>query len=311
VPIINIGNLSVGGTGKTPHTEYLIRLLQNDYQLFTLSRGYGRKEPGFKIADESSTARQVGDEPLSYYRKYGDTIGVAVDANRVMGVIGICRENPKTEVILLDDAYQHRAIQAGLNILITTFDRPFFKDFILPVGDLREFRSGKDRADIIIVSKCPELNEQEKSEIIEKIRPNKHQQVFFSRIRYGEMRALNALQKGGMEATQPVILVTAIAQAKYLKKHLEKKHPILHHFEFNDHYDFKVSDITKVHNLFDKFVSENPIIVTTEKDAMRLEKSTLSEHVKAYPWLVQTIEIEIDKEGEFNKLVKKYVEENS
>ena len=311
IPVINIGNLSVGGTGKTPHTEYLIRLLRGDYQLFTLSRGYGRKEPGFKIADENSSARQIGDEPLAYYRKYGDSIGVAVDANRVMGVIGICREKPETNVVLLDDAYQHRAIYAGLNILITTFDRPFYKDFILPVGDLREFRSGKNRADIIIVSKCPDLNESEKMKVIQRIRPKGHQHVFFSQIRYGDLLSIPTFERGVLENARPIILVTAIAQAKYLKNHLEKSNQILHHFEFNDHYDFKVSDITKIHNLFDKFVSENPIIVTTEKDAMRLEKSSLSEHIKAYPWLVQTIEIQIDKEVEFNKLIRSYVEENS
>jgi len=311
IPIINIGNLSVGGTGKTPHTAYLIQLLKNDYNLFTLSRGYGRKEPGFSIANEDSTARQIGDEPLAYYRQFGKDIGVAVEANRVMGVIEICRNQPDTNLVLLDDAYQHMAIHAGLNILITTYSDPYYNDFILPVGNLRELRSGKKRADIIIVSKCPKLSNEAKRGVVEKINPGKHQQVFFSRIKYGALRSLKTAEKSMISKGQPVILVTAIAQANYLKVHLEKFNPILHHFEFNDHYDFKVSDITKIHNIFDKFVSEKPVIVTTEKDAMRLEKSSLSEEISAYPWLVQTIDVEIDNEGGFNELVTSYVEKNS
>ena len=170
IPIISVGNLSMGGTGKTPHTEYLIRLLKDRYALFTLSRGFGRKERGFIIADENSTARQIGDEPLQYYKKFGKEIGVAVEANRVMGVMDICRIHPETQLVLLDDAYQHRAIYAGLSILITTYSEPFYADFLLPVGNLRELRHGKNRANVIIVSKCPTLTDSEKQVIINKIK---------------------------------------------------------------------------------------------------------------------------------------------
>ena len=311
IPIINIGNLSVGGTGKTPHTAYLIDLLKNDYQLFTLSRGYGRKKRGFIIADDQSVARDIGDEPLLYYKRFGQEIGVAVETNRVMGVIEICREQPETNLILLDDAYQHRAIHAGLNILITTYEKPFYQDYILPVGDLREWRAGKKRADIIIVSKCPDLSELEKGKIITQIAPAQHQSVFFSKINYGQLRSLYSAKESDNINGRPIILVTAIANASYLRKFLEKSHRILCHFEFNDHYDFKETDITEVHNLFDKFVSEKPLIITTEKDAMRLFRADFESALMAYPWMIQDIEVEVDRAEEFNQLVKTHVEKNS
>ncbi|MGB1104520.1 MAG: tetraacyldisaccharide 4'-kinase [Crocinitomicaceae bacterium] len=311
IPIIGIGNLSVGGTGKTPHTAYLIELLKKDFNLFTLSRGYGRKKRGFIIANENSTANDIGDEPLLYQKRYGAEIGVAVESNRVLGVIEICSKHPETNLILLDDAYQHRSIQPGLNILITTYSKSFYKDYILPVGDLREWRSGKTRADIIVVSKCPDISEKEKEQIIEKINPRAEQHVFFSSIKYLSQRSFDApLNQMNLEG-RPIILVTAIANASYLREYLEKSSRILSHFEFNDHYDFKATDITEVHNLFDKFVSEDPVIVTTEKDAMRLYREDLLEEMKNYPWVVQEIGIELDREVEFNELVMSYVEKNS
>jgi tetraacyldisaccharide 4'-kinase len=143
IPVISVGNLSMGGTGKTPHTEYLIRLLKDRYALFTLSRGFGRKERGFIIADENSTARQIGDEPLQYYKKFGKEIGVAVEANRVMGVMDLCRIHPETQLVLLDDAYQHRAIYAGLSILITTHSEPFYADFFIACWEFKGIKTWK------------------------------------------------------------------------------------------------------------------------------------------------------------------------
>ncbi len=311
LPIINVGNLSTGGTGKTPHTEYLIRLLKEKQPLFTLSRGFGRKERGFIIADENSTATQIGDEPLQYYKKFGKEIGVAVEANRVMGVMEICRNHPETDLILLDDAFQHRAIHAGLNILITEHANPYYKDFMLPVGNLRELRRGKNRADIIVVSKCPNFDEVNKKEIIAKIKPNKNQHVFFSRIKYGVIYAMNDAPALQQINNRNIILVTGIAKANPLLDHLQKNNSILHHFKFNDHYNFKLTDITEIHNLFDKFAGENPMIITTEKDAMRLLSKQFSDSIQKYPWFYQSIEIEIDNAVRFNEIVNHYVEKNS
>tara|TARA_B110000037_G_scaffold188405_1_gene219833 strand:+ start:24934 stop:25980 length:1047 start_codon:yes stop_codon:yes gene_type:complete len=311
LPIINVGNLSTGGTGKTPHTEYLIHLLKEKKNLFTLSRGFGRKERGFIIANENSTAKQIGDEPLQYYKKFGDEIGVAVEANRVNGVIEICRSHPDTELVLLDDAFQHRAIYAGLNILITDYSRPFYADFIMPVGNLRELRRGKNRADIIVVSKCPNFKEVSKDAILLKLRPKANQYIFFSRIKYGSIFELYNESQMSEVAYRNIILVSGIANAKPLVNHLAKNNSILHHFNFNDHYNFKQTDITEIHNLFDKFAGENPMIIATEKDAMRLLNKDFTSTIQKYPWFYQSIEIELDNEIEFNEIVNHYVEKNS
>ncbi len=311
IPIINVGNLSMGGTGKTPHTEYLIRLLKTEYKLVTLSRGFGRKERGFILAKEGTNANQIGDEPLQYFTKFGEEINVAVDANRVTGVMDICRALPETNLILLDDAFQHRAISAGLNILITTYENPFFNDFILPVGNLRESRTGSRRADLIIVSKCPDFELIDKEKYVKRINPNKGQHVFFSKINYGNVFSLNNFKAILLPNSSKVILVTGIAKSDLLKNELEKNNTILHHFNFNDHYNFKEKDLDEIHNLFGKFASENPVIMTTEKDAMRLLNEKFQKQIEQFPWFFQSIEIEIDKEETFNKIVKGYVEKNS
>lgn len=301
----------MGGTGKTPHTEYLIRLLQDDFKLFTLSRGFGRKKYGFIIADEESDAYQIGDEPLQYQLKFGAKIGVAVDANRVNGVMEICRSHPETELILLDDAYQHRAIHAGLSILITSFDQPFYEDFIVPVGRLREGRWGKNRADIIVVSKSPILSENEKGAIISKINPRSHQKVFFSSIQYGDVHSLINEEVLPVLEERLIILVTGIANARPLSEFLGVNNTVLHHFEFSDHYNFKRSDIHRINNLFDKFANKEILILTTEKDAMRLLNKVMKRELEKYPWHYQEIIIEIDKASEFKEIVLDYVEKNS
>lgn len=311
LPIISLGNLSMGGTGKTPHTEYLIRLLENQHKLFTLSRGFGRKQHGFIIADDQSDANQIGDEPLQYHLKFGNKIGVAVDANRVNGVMEICRFHPETQLILLDDAYQHRAIQAGLSILISPFDDPFYLDYIVPVGRLREARRGKKRADIIIVSKSPQLSEEEKAVICKNIKPLSHQNIFFSSIKYGDIHALNDSIVLPHLVNQQIIVVTGIANAKPLVEYLKLNNELIEHFEFSDHYNYKASDIHRIHNLFDKFANKDVLILTTEKDAMRLLNKEMKEMIANYPWHFQEIIVEIDNASAFNKLVIDYVEKNS
>lgn len=310
IPIINVGNLSVGGTGKTPHTEYLIRLLKDSHHLATLSRGYGRKEFGFKIADENSTARQIGDEPLQFYKKYGNEITVAVESNRVKGVMDVCYNKEETNLVLLDDAYQHRSIQPGFNILLTDFSRPFYSDYILPVGDLRELRSGKKRADVIIVTKCPDSELINKSELINRIKPNSKQSVFFSRIVYEPVLTALSPNNSPLSRGENIILVTGIAKPNPLLNYLKKNYNILEHCKFNDHYQFKEKDIHDIHNLLVKFADSDPMIVTTEKDAMRLVGSSFEKEINQKPWFYQAITVEIDEKEEFDAKILKYVQEN-
>lgn len=307
IPIISVGNLSVGGTGKTPHVEYLIELLQDDFSVATLSRGFGRKERGFKIADEQTTYLQLGDEPMQYFKKYGDKIKVVAEANRVKGVMDLMHEHPETQVVLLDDAYQHQAIHRGLNILLTTENQPYFEDYLLPVGNLREGRWNSSRSDIFVVTKCSDLELVKKDYFKNKINSKN---LFFSTIRYGDIHALNHQTTLELNEIKKVILVTGIADSEKLLTHLKSRHQILHHFDFRDHHNFTDSDVSKIHAIFDTFAQENPIILTTEKDAMRLHVEEMEKKTTNYPWYYQSIKVELDRPEEFNKLIKDYVEAN-
>ena len=309
IPVINIGNLSVGGTGKTPHTEYLIKLLKDSHHLATLSRGYGRKEFGFKIADNETTSRQIGDEPLQFYKKFGEDITVAVESDRVKGVMDVCYAKENTDLVLLDDAYQHRAIQPGFNILLTDYNRPFYTDYVLPVGDLRELRSGKNRADIIIMTKCGDFEDLNKTELIKKIGPNSNQSVFFSKVVYGDVYELNSFEIVE-KPKKNIILVTGIAKPNPLLKYLKKSYNVLEHCKFTDHYRFKEKDIDDISNLLIKFAELDPIIITTEKDAMRLIGSEFESKVNQQPWFYQTITVELNDKEKFDKLILDYVQEN-
>ncbi len=297
-PVICVGNLSVGGTGKTPHIEYLIRLLKNDYKVATLSRGYGRKSKGYILADESSTSETLGDEPLQFYSKFGKDITIAVDENRVEGVQNLIREvNP--EIILLDDAFQHRAIQAGYSILLTPFDDLFTDDFILPAGNLRESRNGVKRADIVIVTKCPaDLNENYKNIIINKIIALSKVKVYFSFIEYDTkiygQKELNLKVMNDKE----VFLLTGIANSKPLIEYLKNKTEIIDHFAFPDHYNFTEKEVRSIKEKVGK-----ELILTTEKDYMRLKQfELLSENLYYLP-----IKIKLDKPEEFNKTIHDYI----
>lgn len=311
IPVINVGNLSMGGTGKTPHIEYLIRLFKNNHHLATLSRGFGRKQRGFIIADEQSNAEQIGDEPLQFYKKFGQEITVAVEVDRVKGVMDLCYQKEDTNLVLLDDAYQHQAIKPGLNILLTDFNYPFYKDFILPVGNLRELRKNKKRADVIIVTKCPDFKSINKTTILQSIKPLKHQQVFFSKIAYndiltpvvGEQLSINPMIKYA-------IVVTGIANPTPLIDFISKRFKILKHLKFSDHYRFKAQDIDEIHNLLVKFDDFSPIIITTEKDAMRLIGNDLEQKICNNPWFYQGITIEIDRQKEFDNIILNYVQKN-
>lgn len=242
-PIICVGNLSAGGTGKTPMIEYLIDLLKNDYKVATLSRGYGRKTKGFLIANENATAESLGDEPFQFYNKFKNDVIISVDENRNHGIQNLRLLDELPEIILLDDAFQHRKVKAGFNILLTTYSNPYFKDFVLPTGNLREPKSGAKRADIIVVTKCPNnISEGHKNKIIERIRPEDYQHVFFSSIKYSN-HVVSSNNTVKIDDLLEFTLVTGIANSKPLVDFLSEKKLEFSHLNFKDHHEFSQQDI--------------------------------------------------------------------
>lgn len=272
LPVINVGNLTVGGTGKTPHVEYLINLLNPYIKLATLSRGYKRKTKGFKEVLTQDDVKNAGDEPLLYKRKYPD-LNVFVAENRVEGISQMLMKMPDIQTVLLDDAFQHRAIDPALNILLTEYEFPFFKDFFLPTGRLREWRSGYKRSDIIIVSKCPsDLNQTERENFISKIKPLDHQKIFFSQYKYFNPYFLyNSKQRINLDENTSVLLISALASTSYLNSYIESKVSDFHSLEYTDHHEFSFDEMEYFKKIFDGLTGVNKIILTTEKDAMRLD----------------------------------------
>lgn len=301
---IVIGNLSVGGTGKTPHTAYLIEnAIGNQIKTSVLSRGYGRKTKGLVEANITSSASEIGDEPLLYWNRYQKDINVIVAEERNDGVKYIQQNHNDNQLILLDDAYQHRKVKAGLNIVITDFNQPFFKDFLLPVGRLREARHRINRADIVIVSKCDaKLSEATMNEYQKKINCDN---VYFSRYEYADLQHWT---KSTVNSIKKVLLVTGIANPTPLQNHLEKSYKV-ELIRFNDHHNFNSSDIEQIHKKFGSFADAETAIVTTEKDIMRL-KLFDKEKFENYPWYYQPISVKIEKEELFKTLINEYVRSN-
>ncbi|WP_299891092.1 tetraacyldisaccharide 4'-kinase [uncultured Lacinutrix sp.] len=290
-PIICVGNLSAGGTGKTPMVEYLIRLLKDHYKIATLSRGYGRNTKGYVLANNSITAKDIGDEPYQFYHKFNETIQVSVDENRQHGIATLQNSKNQPEIILLDDAYQHRKVTAGLNILLSTYNQPFYNDIVLPTGNLREPRNGSKRAHIIVITKCPDtITDNEKLDITKRIKPKAHQQVFFSSIAYSN-NVNNSNESKPIVSLSNFTLVTGIANAKPLVNFLESKNLKFNHLEFKDHHEFSTKDI--------EMISKEELIITTEKDYMRLKNITaLNSKLYYLP-----IESTIDRPEAFNKVI--------
>jgi tetraacyldisaccharide 4'-kinase len=279
-----VGNLRVGGTGKTPHVEYIIQKLRNHYEVAVLSRGYGRKTKGFRWVQAKDNALQVGDEPLQYKNKFID-VPVAVDEQRVRGVAQIAQQNPKTDVIVLDDAYQHLALQADLYLLLTEYHRPFYNDLPLPAGNLREFAAEKSRADAIIVTKCPQnLTKKDKQNIIQKINPQKDQVVFFSVFRYGNLIPLNNLPVLGfkdLKNYEQILLLTGIENPEPLLLELSKSNAHITHLNFADHHNFSATELDRIAHTFQN-MSGKKIAITTEKDAMRLRDFAAQKDLPLY-----------------------------
>jgi tetraacyldisaccharide 4'-kinase len=271
VPTIGIGNLVVGGTGKSPHIEYLVKLLSPYIDVASLSRGYGRKTTGNREVLQNSTSEEVGDEALVLKMKYPD-LGVFVGAQRALAIPEVMQKRPDTNLILLDDIFQHRSVVPFENILLTEYDLPFYNDFLLPVGALREISNGSKRADTIIVTKCPPSISQEQEEMmINKIKPLPHQKVFFSAFNYGHpYRLFNPNQRVALTDKLDVVLFSAIAGTDYLMNYLKTKAGTIHSFEYPDHHFFTSQEMGTLKQTFDDLKADQKIILTTEKDAVRL-----------------------------------------
>jgi tetraacyldisaccharide 4'-kinase len=301
-PSICIGNLSVGGSGKTPMTIYLTNLLKNDFQVQILSRGYGRKTSGYKEVTVDSTSDDVGDEPLLYKKRFKTAITVAVAEKRSLGANELLKIQTKNSILLLDDAFQHRSVNAGFSIILTPFQQIFSSDFLLPVGNLREARCGAKRADCIVITKCPEsIEAAHKNRIIECMQKYS-KPIFFSAIEYGELISFGAKRT----SFETVLLVCGIAQPETLIIELRKKYKV-EVLLFADHHNFDSSDIKGIHQKFNTFVGEGAAILTTEKDYVRLQTKLTADELEAYPWYYLPIELKIENEDEFNFLIKKYV----
>jgi tetraacyldisaccharide 4'-kinase len=311
IPVISVGNLSVGGTGKTPHTEYLIRMLQDYLLLAVVSRGYKRKTSGYLEVTPYHNASQTGDEPLQFKRKH-PYIPVIVAESRSLAIPQVIRTYPGIQLILLDDGFQHREVVPGLNILLTEYNRLYTQDWLLPVGRLREWRSGAGRADIIVVTKCPDPLAAEEVERIRKAVTRKtDQQVFFSRYRYGNpYKMYGAGERILLHRDLAVLLVVAIAGTEYLLEYVDSKCDDVRMLEYNDHHpfsNFDIGDIERHYNLMAD--GKQRIILTTEKDAMRLDEHRALLQKLDLPMYILPVAVQLvgDDAGGFDLAVKDWL----
>ncbi len=307
-PIIGVGNLSVGGSGKSPMVMYLADYLSKNYRTGVLSRGYGRMTKGYLIANYNSNYKTVGDEAMQLFERFKNRFVIGVCEDRVAGAKKMI-EDMSLDVMVLDDSYQHRAIKPGFNILLTDYHDPYFKDFLLPAGDLRESRSGTIRADIIVVTKCPEnLTEEKKQYYLSRIRPKSNQKVFFSKINYDEeifCSDLNRKLPDNNLAYYDVLLITGIANSTLFVEHVKKFAPRVKHLNYKDHHSFTQNDVEQIAKEYKK-MGEYKIILTTEKDYVRLKSyDYLSDKLFYLP-----INVEIENKEKFNQLILDYVRKN-
>ena len=306
VPIICVGNITSGGTGKTPHIEYLIHLL-SDKKIAVLSRGYGRKTNGLFWVEFDSEPNNVGDESLQIKQKFPN-INVIVSENRRRGIEEILNKFPETEIVLMDDGFQHRWVKAGLYIVLNNYGRPIYSDHILPLGRLRESISSLNRSDIIITTKCPNISPKEKKGISSKLNLFAHQKSFFSSISYQDCRSIFSNKSIENLNNYNITLITSIANAENLKKYLEEKGNIVNPFSFPDHHNYTTKDIQYILSKYKSSISDKNIILTTEKDKVKLTK--FKEDFKGVELYFFPVKTEIHKSREFNNEILKYVTTN-
>ena len=315
IPVISVGNITIGGTGKTPHVEYLISLLKEKRNLAILSRGYKRKTKGFLIADTQSTSIDIGDEPKQIKKKFPD-ITVAVDANRVNGVSQLI--NKGCDMVILDDAFQHRYVKPGLSILLVDYNRNINTDSLLPYGRLRESIKAKDRADIIIVSKTPEkLKPIDRRLVSKNLNPRPYQKLYFTGIKYGKpvpflSDTVSVPVDWGLSANiYSIVLVTGIARPQQLISYLGKFSNDIHHHNYPDHTSFTQNKIKKILYTFNNIKKNKKIIITTEKDAVKIGELIVTDMIFKQNIFYLPIEVFfISEEQKFRNQIIDYVGKN-
>jgi tetraacyldisaccharide 4'-kinase len=319
IPVLCVGNITVGGTGKTPHTEYLAELLRKNFKVATLSRGYKRKTRDFRIAAASSKVREIGDEPLQISYKFPDVL-VTVDRNRVHGVRRILEAYPETEVIILDDAFQHRRIIPGFSILLSDFERLIVRDHIMPYGNLRESKVNMRRADIILITKSPEnISPIQRRLIVKEVDKAPYQNLYFTTLTYKPALPvfickdkevitfdISSCKESG------IVLVTGIANPLPLKEYLQSIFKEIIHLNFPDHYNFNEKDLTRISTAYNELKSPVKYLFTTEKDAVRLREFTnIAEPIKsAFFYIPVGIHFLNDDKNEFDNMIVDYVRKN-
>lgn len=319
LPVICVGNITVGGTGKTPHTEYIADLLRKDFKVATLSRGYKRTSHGFRIASPETPVKEIGDEPMQIFRKFPDVL-VTVDRNRVKGVTRILEDAPETEVIILDDAYQHRRITPGFSILLTDFERLIVRDHMMPYGNLRESFGNMRRADIIIISKSPEnLSPIQRRIMVKEIDKSPYQNLYFTSMAYcypipvfeGITKDVKIPDLSDTENCG-IVLITGIANPQPFKEYLQERYKEIKHLSFPDHYTFRERDLHSVAEEFQNLKSTIKYLITTEKDAVRLREFTnIAEPLKsAFFYIPIGIHFLNDDKDEFDNMIVDYVRKN-
>lgn len=319
IPVICVGNITVGGTGKTPHTEYIAGLLRKNFKVATLSRGYKRKTRDFRIASSSSLVSDIGDEPIQLSRNLTDVL-VTVDRNRVNGVKRIMLEYPGTDVIIMDDGFQHRRIKPGFSILLTDFNRLIVRDHIMPYGNLRESKGNMRRADVILITKSPEnLSAVQRSLIVNELDKSPYQNLYFTSVSYKPPVPVFEHIHSGIQsdfsksAGCGVVLVTGIANPQPLKEYLQKSYDEIIHLSFPDHYNFREKDLAGISSAYNDLKSATRYLFTTEKDAIRLREFTnIAEPVKiAFFYIPVGVHFLNEDKDEFDNLIIDYVRKNN
>jgi tetraacyldisaccharide 4'-kinase len=307
-PIICIGNLAVGGTGKSPMVEYIVRLLKNDFDIGTLSRGYKRKTKGYALANANTTALDIGDEPMQFHQKFPD-IAVAVGEERLVAIPQLLHDRPKLQAIILDDAFQHRLVKAGFNILLTEYSNLYTHDFFLPTGDLRDEWKSAKRADVIIVTKCPaDLSQEKKYKAIRSLHPTPEQKIFFTTIEYGTpYHIVDTSDEWILSPNDEVLLVCGIANPKPLKEYLLKQVYTYYQKDYGDHHIFSIDDLNEIKERFSSISAKQKLIITTEKDAVRLAK--FNDELKDLPLYVLPIRHTFlyEEAEQFNTLITSFI----
>ncbi len=304
--VVSVGNLSMGGNGKTPMVEYLIRMLQPNYHLAVLSRGYGRSSSGFKLATSTHNTNDIGDEPLQIFRKFSPEVTVAVGESRALAIPNILLEKPEVDLIILDDAFQHRAVNPQVSVLVTDYQNPFFKDYLFPSGMLREARSSVSRADVVVVTKCPAtISVDDRKYYEEMIGGYCDLPVFFTTIEYQSPRSFT---DGKVLLDQPpVVLLTGIAKAESLVEYVGNRYQLLDHLSYKDHHNYQPKDFEIIRKRLQKYSDNAPIVLTTEKDMVRL----IPHQKELQTMQVYYIPIEckfVEGEQRFNHLILNQIE---